>query len=112
MTIARGGILACKIVGINDDFTMSISLLVLPSLAADFDGDTLNILKLYNQDFIRLSNKVLSPRKMFISNNDGRCNMGMIHGRDVIINANSMKSLHKYTDEQIAQIERLQAIAE
>ena len=32
------GILKVKVVGINDDYTMSISLLVLKLLKADFDG--------------------------------------------------------------------------
>lgn len=36
-TIAKGGILSVKCVGINDDYTMSLSLLVLILLAADFD---------------------------------------------------------------------------
>ena len=42
-TIQYGSILRVKCVGINLNYTMSISLLVLKGLAADFDGDTLNI---------------------------------------------------------------------
>ena len=37
MTIAYGGILRCRVVGINMNYTMSISLLILKPLAADFD---------------------------------------------------------------------------
>ena len=37
-TIAYGGILAVRCIGINMDYTMSISLLILKALAADFDG--------------------------------------------------------------------------
>ena len=37
-TISYGGILFCRVVGINMDYTMSISLLILKLLAADFDG--------------------------------------------------------------------------
>ena len=37
-TISFGGILKVRVVGINDDYTMSISLLVLKLLKADFDG--------------------------------------------------------------------------
>lgn len=107
-TINFGGILSCKVVDVNLDFTMSISLLILPLLAADFDGDTLNIMYLYNQDFIREADKILSPRQMFISKNDGRCNMQVMHSRDTIINANGLKSLCKYTDDEIAKIKRLQ----
>ena len=72
------------------------------------DGDTLNILLLFNQDFIKAAEAIISPRQMFISKNDGKCNGDMIHSRDTIINANSMKSLSKYTDEEISRIIRLQ----
>ena len=37
-TISFGGVLFCRVIGINMDFTMSISLLILRLLAADFDG--------------------------------------------------------------------------
>lgn len=107
-TIAYGGILACRVVGINMNYTMSISLLVLKALAADFDGDTLNILFLYNKDFIRLSQDIISPRQMFISRNDGRCNPDFIHNRDVIINANSLKNLYEYSEDQLEKIRKLQ----
>ena len=109
-TIGYGGILAVKVIGINMDYTMSISLLVLPKLAADFDGDTLNILYLYNRDFIKLAFKIISPRQMFISRNDGRCDKDLLHSRDTIINANSLKSLHTYNESQLLRIKRLQAM--
>ena len=92
------------------DYTMSISLLVLKLLAADFDGDTLNILFLLNQEFISIAENILSPRQMFISRNDGMCNADLIHSRDVIINANALKNLYEYTPEEIAQIKALQAM--
>lgn len=76
-----------------------------------FDGDTLNILYLYNKEFIKLADEIISPRQMFISRNDGRCNMDFIHSRDTIINANSLKTLYNYTPEQIAKIKRLQSMA-
>lgn len=109
-TINRGGILSCKVVGINMDYTMSISLLVLKLLAADFDGDTLNIMYLYNDDFIKAADEVMSPRQMFISNNDGCCNADLLHSRDVIINANSLKGLYTYTEEEKNKIRMLQNI--
>lgn len=110
-TIAYGGIISVKCVGINMDYTMSLSLLVLTILVADFDGDTLNILYLYNKDLIRLADTVISPRQMFISRNDGCCNPDLIHGRDVIINANSLKTLYEYTPEQLNKIKRLQSMS-
>lgn len=111
-TINYGGILFCKCIGINMDYTMSISLRVLKKLAADFDGDTLNILYLYNQDFIRLAEEIISPRKMFISRNDGRCDPDLLPSRDIIINANSLRLLYDYSPEQIAKIKRLQAMCD
>lgn len=107
-TINFGSILSVKCIGINDDYTMSISLLVLKALAADFDGDTLNILYLYNKDFIKIADEVFSPRQMFISRNDGLCNADFIHSRDVIINANSLKNMYSYSDKQIEKIRKLQ----
>ena len=47
---------------------------------------------------------------MFISKNDGRCNMDMMHSRDTIINANSRKSLCEHTEDEIAKIKRLQVM--
>lgn len=87
---------------------MSISLLVLKKLAADFDGDTLNILLLLNQEFIAMAEDILSPRVMFISRNDGMCDSDLLHSRDTIINANAMKNLYEYTPEEIANIKALQ----
>ena len=36
--------------------------------------------------------------------------MDMMHSRETIINAKSMKSLCEYTDEEVAKIKRLQAM--
>ena len=80
------------------------------SLRFTVDGDTLNILLLYSRAFIEAAENIISPRQMFISKNDGRCNMDMMHSRDTIINANSMKSLCEYTEDEIAKIKRLQAM--
>lgn len=107
-TISYGGILFVRCIGINMNFTMSISLLVLKSLAADFDGDNLNILFLLNKEFIRVAEEVLSPRQMFISRNDGQCNANLLHSRDTLINANALKNLYEYSPEEVEEIKRLQ----
>lgn len=57
-----------------------------------------------------MAEEILSPRFMFISKNDGMCNMDLIHSRDTIINANAMKNLYEYTQEEIDQIRALQLI--
>ena len=107
-TIAYGGILFVRCIGINMNYTMSLSLLILKLLAADFDGDTLNILFLMNKEFIKVAEEIMSPRRMYISRNDGECNMDMLHSRDTIINANAMKNLYSYDQSEIDQIKRLQ----
>lgn len=108
-TISFGGIMFVRCVGINLDYTMSVSVLILKPLAADFDGDSLNILYLYNQDFIKTAEATISPRVMYISKNDGLCNADMIHARDYIINANSLKHIcTPYSNDEIEAIRRLQ----
>lgn len=108
LTIQYGSVLFMRCVGINNDYTMSIPLQVLKLLGADFDGDTLNILYLFNKNFIDMAESIISPRVMFISRNDGRFNNDMNFARDTIINANAMKSLCKYTEDEVEQIKRLQ----
>ena len=73
--------------------------------------DTLNILFLLNQEFVTIAEEILSPVQMYISHNDGMCNADLIHSRDTIINANTMKNLYEYTEEEIANIKALQSIA-
>ena len=109
-TISYGGILFMRCIGIGkeNDYTMQVPLQVLQLLGADFDGDSLNIMYLYNKDFIKVAEEILSPRYMFISRNDGTFNNLMNHQRDIIINLNAMKSLCTYTEEEIAQIRLLQ----
>jgi len=109
-TISYGGVLMVRCIGINMDFTMSISLLILKLLAADFDGDTLNILYLLNQEFIKIAEEVINPRQMFISRNDGMCNSDLLHSRDVIINANALKNLYVYSNGELEQIRAMQNI--
>ena len=109
-TIQYGGILAVKCIGLNMNSTMSISLFVLKPLAADFDGDSLNILSLFNKKFISITDDVFSPNQMYISRNDGMCNSDMLPSRDILINANALKHLTEYTDEEKENIRRLQSI--
>ena len=57
-----------------------------------------------------MAEEILSPRNMYISKNDGMCDGDMLHSRDTIINANAMKNLYTYTQEEIDQIKALQAM--
>jgi len=109
-TIGIGGIIQCYVIGISKGFTMCMPLTVLKGLAADFDGDTLNILYIINEDFRRAAEAVLNPcNALLISKNDGMFNSDYNHQRDTIINANSLLQLSraKYTPEEIQHIKDL-----
>lgn len=60
-TISIGGILQMYVTGIADGYVMEIPLEVLQGLAADFDGDTLNILLIINEDFKNAAENVFNP---------------------------------------------------
>ena len=103
-TINFGGIMFMRCIGITEEYVMNIPLCILPPLAADFDGDTLNIFYLYNRDFIEAAEKSISPMQMFISHDDGRCNMQLLPARDYIININAGKNISKYSQEELQEI--------
>lgn len=112
-TINYGSIVQMFCVGINDNYTMSIPYGILTGLAADFDGDILNILYIINKEFLEMANLVLNPRNaMYISKNDGYLNMGVLPMRDTLVNANTMiyLSRDKYSQEQLDQIARVRAM--
>ena len=106
-TINYGSILQMFCVGINDNYTMSMPLQVLPLLAADFDGDTLNILYIHNKNYFEAANRVLNPRNaMYISKNDGTFNNLVNHKKDLIINLNGILQLARknYSQDQLNRI--------
>lgn len=109
-TIAYGGILQMYCIGIEDSYTMRIPLRVLPLLAADFDGDVLNILKIINDYFYERASQVFNPRNAFqISRNDGKFNSQVNHQRDIIININTATRItkHIYNSNDIDNINRI-----
>lgn len=109
-TIAYGGILMMFCVGFTETYTMSVPLQVLKLLAADFDGDVLNILLPINQTFIRLAWEKFNPRNtMYISRNDGYFNSDVSMQRDTLINANTLARCGRdsYTQEDIDNFDRL-----
>lgn len=111
-TISYGGILQVYCSGISEGYTMLLNLQILEGLAADFDGDTLNILLIINKDFQEAAEYVFNPRNsMYISKNDGMFNNSYNHKRDSIINMNTLVQLSRahYTPEQIDRIKALQA---
>ena len=86
---------------------MSVPLQVLKLMAADFDGDVLNIFHIINSTFFERAYVVFNPRNaMYISRIDGKLNNDVIVQRDSLINANTLLWLgrHNYTEEQKKKI--------
>lgn len=114
-TIQYGGILQMYCIGINDNYSMSLPLPILPLLNADFDGDCLNILYLINKAFISRAEEVFNPRNaLYISRNDGYFNNDVNHQRDIIINANALIQLSrdKYTLDDLNQVYKIQSMSD
>ena len=112
-TIAYGSILYSKVIDISFDYSLQIPLGILGLLAADFDGDVLNVLLIINEEFRVQAERILSARNaMFISKNDGKLASNMIANKDTTININSLISMSRtnYTQDQIDQINRLKAM--
>lgn len=111
-SINYGSILQMYCVGMSFDYTMAIPLQILPPLAADFDGDCLNIWYLINKEYIRRCERTFNPRNtMFISKNDGLFNNDLNHSKDMLITSNSFIYLSRdtYTAEEKQHIKELMA---
>lgn len=109
-TIAFGGIMYMKCVAINDNYTMSVPLRILAPLAADFDGDCLNILSIINEEFREMAEMIFSPRNtMHLSMNDGMFNNELNHSRDTLITLNALinVSRHNYEPGYMEYIQNL-----
>ena len=90
-SINYGSILSMHCVGYSDTLTMSVPLQILPLLAADFDGDVLNIFHIINDAFYERADRVFNPRNaMYISKVDGKMNKSLMVKRDTVINANTL----------------------
>lgn len=94
-------------VGYTDTLTMSVPLQALKPLAADFDGDVLNIMMIINQAFYERCYQIFNPRNaMYISRIDGKLNSDLLVQRDTLINANTFIHLGRknYTEAQVQAI--------
>lgn len=99
------------IVGVSDSYTLSLPLTILTLLAADFDGDVLNILYIINKDFAEAAARVFNPRNAFyVSRNDGKMNSDVLYTKDTMVNANALIGLSRpyYTAEQLERIRQCQ----
>lgn len=111
-TIFYQSIVYKRVVGCTLDYTMGIDVYTLDGLAADFDGDTLNILMLYNKEFKEACEAVYSPRNAFcISRDDGKMNPSINVFKDILINLNSLVGIgrYKYNQNQLSKIEEFKS---
>lgn len=75
-----------------------------------FDGDNLNILMIYNEEFRSACEKVYNPRNAFcISRNDGKMNNSINVFNDILINLNSLVGLSRdnYSQQDLDHIHYL-----
>lgn len=87
-SIDYGSMLQVRIVDVTkvvDDYTMSISLMVLPGLNADFDGDNLTIMKLCTKEQIRATRRYNARLYFMISHDHGLLHENMLPVKDLAI---------------------------
>ena len=112
-SISPASIIQLHLVGVTKDDTYSCRVPheILKSMGADFDGDTLNIMLIINDDFLINAARLFNPRlSMQISYNDGMFNSNMSLQTDTMICLNSFTQLgiDNITDEEYAMIEACQ----
>ena len=111
-TICYGSIQQAFCIGYTDTLTMSVSLQSLKPLAADFDGDVLNILFIISNAFFQRAYQIFNPRNaMYISRIDGRLNKDLLVQRDTLINANTFLYLGR-NNYSVENLEKIRAIRE
>lgn len=109
-SINYGSIMQMFCVKINlHDYTMSVPLQILKSLAADFDGDVLNIFLIISDAFFQRAYQIFNPRNsMYISRSNGLLNPDILVQRDTLINSNTLVGLTKdlYTEEELVELKK------
>jgi hypothetical protein len=86
-TINVGSILFMRVARVKDDpgdFTTSVPNGVLSLLAGDYDGDTLNLIPVFEAEETRAFQS-LNPRRMMVSRNDGRFERQLNLERDQVV---------------------------
>lgn len=92
-TIAIGSMLCVRIVDIKEDFTdltLSLHNCILTMLAADFDGDVLNLISLKDRETKEFFKSVLSPEALIIDTNTGDIKEELLLERDQVLGINSL----------------------
>lgn len=116
-SISPASIIQLRVIGVTKDDTYSCHLPheILKSMGADFDGDTLNIMLIINDEFLLNAAKLFNPRlSMQVSYNDGMFNDRMSLQTDTMICINSFTQLgiDSITDEDRVMIKACQNYTE
>jgi DNA-directed RNA polymerase beta' subunit len=91
-SINLGSILMVKIAGIKrdmSDLTVSLHNLILKPIGGDYDGDVLNFILLYGQEFIDLFAK-FKPSHIMIDMDNGTFNKAFLPAKDTILGLESL----------------------
>lgn len=92
-TIALGSIMYMRIADVKEDMsdlTLSVSNTILTPLAADYDGDVLNIISVKDKEMKEVFKEVMSPSALIIDANTGDINYSLTLERDQILGLNSL----------------------
>jgi len=84
-TIAIGSILCLNIAGVKKDYTdltLGVNNVILSPLNGDYDGDTLNIVPIFDDEMKKVFSNAFSPKSLMISNNNGKFNYKLNIERD------------------------------
>lgn len=78
-----------RVVGVKEDIndkTLTIPSNILREMGADFDGDVLNIFRIFGDYFAKTFSKCLNPRyNLYINRMNGRVNKNTIPFKDEIV---------------------------
>jgi hypothetical protein len=116
-SISPSSIIQLHVIGVtkNDTYSCHLPHEILKSMGADFDGDTLNITLIINDEFLLNAAKLFNPRlSMQVSYNDGMFNSKMSLQTDTMICINSFAQLgiNSITEEELRLIEVCQSYQE
>lgn len=110
-TISYESLVYVRVVKCTEGFSMGMNSWIIKGMAADYDGDVLSFLMIYNNDFRNECNKIYNPRNAFcISRDDGLLNPNINIFKDTVINLNALVEYTRknYRPEQLENIRRLQ----
>lgn len=92
-TIAYGSILYLRVAAVKHDYndnTMSIHNCILTGLAADYDGDVLNLISIKDKATREVFKTAFSPKHLLIDPNTGRFNDALNLERDQVLGLNNL----------------------